>query len=411
MAFEISLPSRLDVCTLRCAGMETDAYHERYMDVIIKDSPVPFTVELPYFLSGDGVNISVTMIEKGKNVRLRIAAPEKSIERKIQQYMQRYSAENDGQAVADREHAALWKQIKAILAREGLTYEKVNRGEQKLNGRAIEGLIKLAAQVERQQRASICDIFANGHVERANQEFAVRWLIKQFIENPDPFERDQISLRIWENTVPKIADELIELLENRKFGSTRSALCMALAKTKHPRAADVIASVTQEDGMAWAALQGLRKLNAKQHVESVRKCLRHPDSDVKREAKKTLAKFGFPVETPPLPVHLVKKRSLLPKGLEEWSQNLDFDDLEPLLKKLVNCIDSGFKHTEIAEVTAVAENMKPDQTRAFCFPITFDRKPQELWLVIFMDDIDSPDLQVHACKGLIERFEKIASET
>ena len=407
MPFEINLPSRLDVCTLRCAGMETDAYQDRSMDVIIRDAPVPFEVKLPYFLSDPPGSVSVTMLENGKAVRLRIAAPSAAIERRIRKYMERYSVENDGQAVAEREHQSLWKQINAILRHERMSYEKLSRGEALLNRGAIEALMRLAKEVERSQVADIADLFANGHVVRQDQEFAVRWLIKLFAQNPDPFERDQLSLRIEENAVPQVAEELIRLIENRKLGESRSVLLVALAKTKHPRAADVIASVLHEDGMAWAGLQALARLKAKMHVEKIRRCLKDPDSDVRREAKKALKKLGFPVETPPSPLHLVKGRAKIPKGLEEWSQNLDMGEVEPVLKKLASLVKTGFGKAEIAEVLGVAEEMAVEQTCALRFLITAARSRGELWVVIFMDDIDSPDLAIHAAPALIRKFEPL----
>jgi hypothetical protein len=48
MPFEVNLPSRLDVCTLRCARMEVDANQDRSMDLIIRDATAPFEVKFLY---------------------------------------------------------------------------------------------------------------------------------------------------------------------------------------------------------------------------------------------------------------------------------------------------------------------------------------------------------------------------
>jgi hypothetical protein len=49
----------------------------------------------------------------------------------------------------------------------------------------------------------------------------------------------------------------------------------------------------------------------------------------------------------------------------------------------------GFASREIAKVMAVAGDMKVEQTRAFRFPIRSKSRAGELWLVMFMDHIDS----------------------
>jgi hypothetical protein len=117
-----------------------------------------------------------------------------------------------------------------------------------------------------------------------------------------------------------------------------------------------------------------------------------------------MKKLGFPVEAPPPAVHLVKDRRSLPKELEEWSSNLDLSDLKPTLEKLGKCIENGFSVREIAEVVGVADEMKHNQTKFFCFPIISGDREIELWLELFMDDIDSPDLAIHSNPRVIQKF-------
>jgi len=348
--------------------------------------------------------VSVTVLDLGKVVRLRVSADHKATERAIRQRMERYSVENGGEATLDRERDAVWKRINAILERDGLTADAVDAGDALLTARAVESLIELAAGIDWSHVNNVSDLFANGHVVPAARERAVRWLLERFAGTPDPFERDQLSLRIEENTLPAVAADLVDLIRNRRYGGSRAALLVALAKSKHPDAADVIASVLHEDGMAWAGVRALAKLKAKRHADKVRRCLRHPDSDVRREAKKALKALGAPVDAPPPPVHLVKGRARPPKGLLEWSRNLDMDELDPTLKALARCVHRGFGANEIAEVIGVVEAMRPEQTRAFRFPVTSARKSDELWVIVFMDDVDSPDLEIRAGPGLIEKL-------
>jgi len=59
----------------------------------------------------------------------------------------------------------------------------------------------------------------------------------------------------------------------------------------------------------------------------------------------------------------------------------------------------------------VVEAMRPEQTRTFCFPVGSGKKSGELWVSVFMDDVDSPDLAVHADGGVISRFRSVLSAT
>jgi hypothetical protein len=135
-------------------------------------------------------------------------------------------------------------------------------------------------------------------------------------------------------------------------------------------------------------------------VGEIRKAMTYPHGEARREAKKALRRLGEAVEEPPSPVHLVKGRRR-PKGLEEWSANLDLEELEPLLVKLTKCVTKGFGMREVAEVMGVVEMMEEPQTRTFCFPVTAGGKREELWVVVFMDDVESPDVEVYGGAGVI----------
>jgi hypothetical protein len=77
---------------------------------------------------------------------------------------------------------------------------------------------------------------------------------------------------------------------------------------------------------------------------------------------------------------------------------------------LAKCIKSGFGPHEIAEVAGVVDEMKNEQTKAFRFSISVDGKKSEVWLVVFMDDIDSPDLEIHSSPELIWKLNEMLPE-
>ena len=403
MQFEVNLPPRLDVCLLRRAGLEVDAYLEITCDAkyLTGKIPPPTNLLLPYYLSEKPVSILVSLLgEDRQRAHLRIDVDDPAIGKAIRDHLNRYSVENEGQRLEDREHKQLWQKIETVLRIGKASYDKLQSGEAQLTRPVMEKLIELSAKTDRTRRHNIRDLFQ--YAAKADREFAVRWLLKEYENEPDPSERGDLSLRIWDTVVPAVAEDIIRLTTSTRPGPD-CGLAMALAQTKHPRSAETIASVIHKKDMAWSCIQALAKLKATQYVALIQEFLRDPDSEIRREAKKALKKLGFDATPAPPPKHLIQKGSIAAR-LEEWSSNLDMDAVEPLLQKVSGLVASGFGKTEIDEVLAVMEEMKPDQTRAFRFPVEFHKKKTDLYVVIFMDDIDAPDLEIHSHPELIKQF-------
>jgi hypothetical protein len=409
MRFQINLPPRLDVWALRAAGVEVEGLSNLSMKVIEGKARLPATVKGQYHPSKPPQEVSVTVFDFGNGRRtspaqMQIEIADEKIGRAVRKTLERYCFENDGDAVADREHKALWAEIEKILKRDKLSYDNLQRGEGVLTRRAIEGLMELCEKAEPIGRGDICSLFTDHWVPKSERAFVAPWLIRRFEQ--DYIWDDQLGMRIWDNSVPAIGEALIRLIEDRRYDHYRGPLCPALAKTKHLRAADVIASVMDEKWLGLFAMEGLKNLpDAKKHVEKIKKFLRHEDGDFRRAAKKLLKKLGIDIEPAPPAVHLVSSKGKIPKGLEEWSSNLDMDDLRPTLEKLSKCIDNGFGQKEIDEVCGVAEEMHHDQTRALKFSISAAGQKADLFIVIFMDDIDAPDLAIHSAPAVIRKLE------
>ena len=108
------------------------------------------------------------------------------------------------------------------------------------------------------------------------------------------------------------------------------------------------------------------------------------------------------VDAPLTPKHLIKNSTRIPAELEEWSTNLDMEELEPALRKLSSRVGAGFGRSETSEIIAVVEDMKVEQTRAFRFPIKFENKKADLFVEIFTDDLNSPDVAIYSDPALIK---------
>jgi hypothetical protein len=405
MNFEVKISGN-EVWILRSAGVEMYKYQNLYFESFIhKRTQLPASVTCPYFLSDEPVSVEITILGRG---HLRIKVADAAIGKKIQSEVLRYASGNRSNAIADAEHKALYVKIDKILKPDGVNSRDVEANQVTLSRRAQEQLMKLCEEIHHIERGNIYWQFTKCQIPKQDRAFVTGWLLKRFAIEKDPTVRsdiDTVFLNHGDLVLREFADEVIRLLKDSRYGVSRSGLVHYLTKIKHPRAAELIVSVMDDDRMAWSSLRSLGILKAKQHATHVRKYLRDPDSEIRREARRALKKMGVIMDQAPAPIHLVKNRKSLPKGLEEWSANLDFENLEPVLKSLAECVDKGFGAQEIAEVLGVAEETRPDQTKAFRFPITTGQRSGEVWVVIFMDDIDAPDLAIHADPALIKKLE------
>ena len=234
-----------------------------------------------------------------------------------------------------------------------------------------------------------------------------RWMLALWPRTPEDDLRWRMGDCLIRLVVPEIREELLGLLAQRRWGASRILLCEAVAVSGDPRAAQALAGVLDDKSIAVNAIAMLGKLKAATYAPRIRPFLRHAEGDLRREARKALARMGEPVETPLPPVHLFNGRR--EKALEEWSTNLDVDELLPFLQKLSALIDSGFGKKEVSEVVGVAEMMRVEQTKNFRFPIRYRRESCNLFVSVFMDDVDSPDLYVFSIKPLIDAFAAAAS--
>jgi len=403
MNFEVKIKGN-EVWTMRAAGVEMDAYQELDFKVTTGKAKLPATVTCPYFLSDKPVDVQITVLASN---HFRIEVADARIAKVIQKAVKHFDPFSHGPA-SNRAHKARYARFHKILMPDGYTAEDVEAGDVTLSRRAQEALMKLCEAVHFTERSDVYWQFRDGKIPKEDRVFVARWLLQRFAVEKDPALRDDIDTVFLGHSdliLRELADDAIQLLKTPRLAVSRSGMIYYLAKLKHPQAAELIASVMDEDRLAWMSLRCLGDLKAKQYEARVRKYLRDPDSEIRLEAKRALKKMGCDVGKAPPPVHLVSNRRLLPKDFEEWSANLDFENLEPVMKTLAGFIEKGFGAKEIAEVLGVAEEMRVEQTKALRFPIIASGRKSEVWLVIFMDDINSPDFEIHAAPELIKKFE------
>jgi hypothetical protein len=113
-----------------------------------------------------------------------------------------------------------------------------------------------------------------------------------------PTQQDPTGVLRWTigNALEAMADRssfdgLVDLAQDRRFGFAREMVVRALAKTKDPRAIDVLIGLLQDPDVVIAALAALGKLRAEPARSAVTELMGHHDPDVRKEAKKALGKI------------------------------------------------------------------------------------------------------------------------
>ena len=187
MQINANLPAGIDRFALRATGLDVEGVLELEHDVDAGRATLPKTLRSIY-IADPAVRVAVTVLEFGEGdnidrwtdksgriafkrvgrgktptcVRIEIdnARAGKAIGKKLSFY----SFENDGELVWWKEQSETWHRIGTILRREGLSNEKLDRGEGPIPRRAIEALIELAAELDPQRRDNVHHVLRGRNV-------------------------------------------------------------------------------------------------------------------------------------------------------------------------------------------------------------------------------------------------------
>ncbi|MDY7080495.1 MAG: HEAT repeat domain-containing protein [Chloroflexota bacterium] len=122
---------------------------------------------------------------------------------------------------------------------------------------------------------------------------AARPLIEEFRKAPD----EDVDLK-WTiaNALSEVADasvfdDIVELVRDKRHGVARVMLPLALAKTKDPRAVDVLMELLDDELAFGQAVRALRLLAPPEARGALERFVDHPKTWVRNEARRALAKI------------------------------------------------------------------------------------------------------------------------
>jgi len=88
-----------------------------------------------------------------------------------------------------------------------------------------------------------------------------------------------------------VFDQLCELARDRRHGTARQMIVLALRKAKNPRAVDVLIELLEDDEVSGHALSSLSKLKTEKARPHIERFLDDPRAWVRREATRALARL------------------------------------------------------------------------------------------------------------------------
>jgi HEAT repeat protein len=87
----------------------------------------------------------------------------------------------------------------------------------------------------------------------------------------------------------EIADGMIKLATDRRYGKAREMVVVGLGKLRDARVIDVLLNLLSDDEVVGHAVMALGKLRARTARSRIEPLLNHPKPWVRKEAKKALA--------------------------------------------------------------------------------------------------------------------------
>ena len=92
------------------------------------------------------------------------------------------------------------------------------------------------------------------------------------------------------------------------------------------------------------------------------------------------------------------------KNLTEASMNFDLVNVRPFLERIRPHIRSGFGDVQIDDLVEFIESTPVEDEREMQFAVVYRDSPTPLVVVVFMDDVDSPDLYFFTSAELAEKI-------
>ncbi|NOT01743.1 MAG: HEAT repeat domain-containing protein [Phycisphaerales bacterium] len=249
-------------------------------------------------------------------------------------------------------------------------------------------------------------------------------LIREFYRTASTCESPGTSVPLWDignalefHACDDLADNLIGIATEKRFGWARAMVVLGLTRLKDSRAFNVLVNLLDDpdvNTMAVTALAKLKNPAARPHLE---RFVNHPDRWIRREARKGIERLdkaaartgnaarpsGAPEGGAP---NKKAKRVRIPRGLSETSVAIGMDRLGPFLKRVAECT-AGMEFSTIDDLVETVDRLDNDRSRLFGYQVEYESTPTPLVIKVQKDDVDSVGIYFHTSAALVSRIEAL----
>ncbi len=220
-------------------------------------------------------------------------------------------------------------------------------------------------------------------------------------------ENSQLSILISNAFADNIEKDRVHnvgrMMLDKKYGDLRGDFTMVLCKIGGKDAISYLRKGAADPEIASLSLDVLARMRVQGTLELCEKALANPRIRCKDAIRETYQKLKRRMARKPAgPSHATSDS--IPKGLEEWSSNVGRPGLSKVLRSLSGFVEEGFGKAEIAEVRAAVDELAVDETARFRFEPKAGGKSVPVWIEVFMDDENAPDLYIFSSKDLIAKL-------
>ena len=100
-----------------------------------------------------------------------------------------------------------------------------------------------------------------------------------------------------------------------------------------------------------------------------------------------------------------------PQGaVEEVSANLDIGDVEPVLRRISDVVESGFSDEDVKALASKITAQAVESEREHRYRVRIGGTSGELRVVVLMDDVDAPDIAFFTYPELARSIQRAIDE-
>ncbi len=211
---------------------------------------------------------------------------------------------------------------------------------------------------------------------------------------------------------PSVFEDILEIVEDRRYGIARQMLVMALERfpTRQEESIPTLLRIVDDEQVILHTLHALGRLRAIEAIGPIQRHLVSSKPHIRKEAKQALARIDpelAKASSPPKPKR--KRLCPIPADYEEASANFDLHGVAPFLERLTTLVD-GFGSAERETVEQLLDAMEVEEEAELEFPVVFGDKKVRLRFKLFMCDEGAVDLFVFTVQPLSDQIQDAMSD-